>query len=61
MNSTFVHIWKYPALLGVLTLFGLLAALTGTGFWHVLSWIAMALPVAVSIRYGIFARRMNRS
>jgi len=56
MNPNFIHIWKYPVLLGVLTLFGLIAALTGAGIWHILSWMAMIIPLAVSARYGLFPR-----
>lgn len=40
-------IWRMPLVLGALTLFGLLAALLGTGIWHVLSWIAIAVPLLV--------------
>jgi hypothetical protein len=54
MNSTFFRVWKFPLLLGVLTLFGLLAALTGTGIWHVLSWVAMIIPIGVCVRFGLF-------
>jgi hypothetical protein len=41
------NVWTIPALLGVLTLFGLLAALLGTGVWHWLSWIALCVPLGV--------------
>jgi hypothetical protein len=57
MNSVFLRVWKYPILLALLTIFGLLAALTGTGVWHVLSWLAMLIPVVVCIRFGYFNRR----
>ena len=58
--KTFIHLWKYPVLLGILTTFGLLAALTGTGLWHVLSWIAMIIPVVVCVRYGFFLEKKVR-
>lgn len=54
MNSTFFHIWKFPIVLAILTIFGLLAALTGTGIWHILSWIALTIPAIVCIRFGLF-------
>lgn len=54
MLSTFYHVWKFPLLLAALTLFGLLSALTGTGIWHILSWITLVVPVAACIRYGLF-------
>jgi hypothetical protein len=33
-------VWAGPLALAILTLFGLLAALLGTGIWHGLSWLA---------------------
>jgi hypothetical protein len=36
-----------PLLLAVLTLFGLLAALLGEGWWWPLSWIALGSPLLV--------------
>lgn len=44
-------IWRMPILLGALTVFGLLAALLGTGIWHLLSWIAIAVPLLVIAWY----------
>jgi hypothetical protein len=44
---SFWFVWRAPALLVVLTTFGLLAALLGTGIWHWASWLAMAVPLAV--------------
>jgi hypothetical protein len=35
-------------------MFGLLSALLGTGIWHVLSWIALTIPILVCVRFGIF-------
>ena len=45
--STFKEVWRVPFVLGAITLFGVLAALLGTGFWYWLSWAAMSLPVIV--------------
>lgn len=36
-------------LLGALTLFGLLAALLGTEFWHVASWLTLSVPLVVGL------------
>jgi hypothetical protein len=58
MNSTFVRVWKYPVLLAILTLFGLLAALTGTGIWHVLAWLTLAIPVAVCLFFSFRRKRV---
>lgn len=59
MRSTFLHIWKIPVLLGVLTLFGLLAALLGTGPWHVASWFTLSVPLAAGGWYS-FARKKRK-
>jgi hypothetical protein len=49
--------WRWPAALAALTVFGLLSALLGHGgVWWALSWIALATPLAV-ILYCIKARR----
>jgi dolichyl-phosphate-mannose--protein O-mannosyl transferase len=42
------RIWRWPAALAGLTLFGLLSALLGqTGIWWALSWIALSIPLVV--------------
>ncbi|AZY49363.1 hypothetical protein [Bordetella avium] len=38
----FWFVWRAPLYLGLLTLFGLLSALLGTGIWHWASWIALS-------------------
>lgn len=57
MNHHFFHTWGIPLLLAVLTIFGLLAALMGTGIWHLLAWGAMATPLLVIAKY---TARMKR-
>jgi hypothetical protein len=46
------RIYGIPALLGVVIMFGLLAALLGQGFWHGLSWLALSLPIVVAGWYA---------
>jgi hypothetical protein len=47
-NALLVRVFGVPALLALLTLFGLLSALLGQGgVWHVLAWIALCIPLAV--------------
>jgi hypothetical protein len=42
-------IWRWPALLAALSIFGLLSALLGqTGVWLLVSWVALAAPLAVA-------------
>ena len=40
--------WRWPALLAVLTVVGLLSALLGgEGPWRVLSWVTLSVPLAI--------------
>ena len=48
-NQNFKKVWGAPLLLTAITIFGLLSALLGTGFWYVLSWIAMTIPLIVIV------------
>jgi hypothetical protein len=43
-----------PAIaISVITVYGLLSALLGDGIWDELSWVALAIPLAVIVwRYG---------
>jgi hypothetical protein len=43
------RIWRWPALLAVLTVLLLSALIGQTGFWWALSWIALAAPLAVIV------------
>ncbi|NSL86796.1 hypothetical protein [Chitinophaga solisilvae] len=54
-KNEFLHLWGMPVLLGVLIMFGLLAALTGTGIWHLLSWIALCVPL-LTIVWSVFKK-----
>ena len=40
------RIFGAPILLAALTVFGLLAALLGEGWWHALAWLALSIPLA---------------
>jgi hypothetical protein len=51
-----------PVILALSIVFGLLAALLGTGIWHLMSWTALSIPVLVIAWYafrlgGRFSRR----
>ncbi len=61
MNKRFIDIWGWPIVLSLLTVFGLLSALLGTGIWHWLSWVAMALPLVVMGCYWRKAKVMESS
>jgi hypothetical protein len=48
MNGSAWRIWRWPTVLALLTVFGLLSALLGEGgVWWALSWIALSLPLLV--------------
>ena len=42
-------VWGIPLILAAITLFGLLAALLGTGIWYILSWIALIIPIVIVV------------
>ena len=43
-----MKVWRWPSVLAVLTVFGLLSALLGQhGVWYWLSWSALSVPLAV--------------
>lgn len=50
----FLFVWGMPILLGALSIFGLLAALLGTGAWHWASWTALSILLLVILRYWVF-------
>jgi len=44
------QIWRWPAVIAALSIFGLLSALLGqSGIWWALSWAALAAPLVVSV------------
>jgi Zn-dependent protease len=49
------RIFGAPILLAALTVFGLLAALLGEGWWHALAWLALSIPL-VSIAWSVALR-----
>lgn len=44
------QVWRVPALLAVVSLVGMVVALPGSPAGVLLSWVALALPVAVCLR-----------
>lgn len=46
MSGTFKKTWSVPALLALITVFGLIAALLETGIWAILARLAMTAPLA---------------
>ncbi len=44
------RIYGWPAVLGVITLGGLLFALLGDGLWDEISWLLLAVPLLIILR-----------
>ncbi|SAI74548.1 membrane protein [Bordetella ansorpii] len=59
-RSHFMFVWGMPILLGILSTFGLLAALLGTGIWHWASWLSLAWLLVVIARYWLRPVRRER-
>ena len=51
------RMWRMPIVLAVLSLIGLLAGLAADGVWDVMSSVALGIPLAVCLWYGIDWRR----
>lgn len=51
------QVFGAPALLGALSLIGLVVALLGDGWWDAASWLGLAAPVAAVL--WALARRRN--
>lgn len=49
------EIFRWPTVIAVVTLFGLIAALVGDGVWDGLSWAALGLPFVLAAYF--FVRR----
>lgn len=49
-------IWRWPTVLALLSLFGLIAALLADGVWDLSSWVALGVPVAACAWYGLRRR-----
>lgn len=58
--KSYWQIWLIPIVLGVLTVFGLLAALLGIGVWHWLSWLSLAAPLIIVVRQLRCTRQRKR-
>lgn len=56
-HTSFARTWTIPIALAVLTCFGLLAALLGTGAWHWASWLCLAIPLITGLAYWRWPRK----
>lgn len=53
MNGPFLRMWGAPILLAVLTVIGLISALLGDGLWDHVSAVALGVPVALCLWFGL--------
>lgn len=52
-SGRFLFVWGMPLVLAALSVFGLLAALLGTGMWHWASWLSLGWLLVVIARYWL--------
>jgi hypothetical protein len=50
-GTSLFRVLRLPLALAAFSAAGLVSALLGDGLWDLLSWLALALPVALAIRY----------
>ncbi|MCF2489344.1 hypothetical protein [Dyadobacter sp. CY347] len=51
VKSIFWKVWGLPILIGILSAIGLVSALTGDGFFDLLSWLTLGIPVILAVWY----------
>ena len=55
-GRTLGQVFLWPAVLGAMTIIGLVSALLADGLWDVLSWLMLLVPVALGIWRGWLLR-----
>ena len=60
MKSDFWHVWTIPLWLGLISLFGLIAALVGDDLWDILSWITLTVPLIIIGRFIVKPTSIKR-
>lgn len=50
------RIWRMPLTMALLTVCGLLSALLGSGPWHWLGWLALAIPIGIGLWFAATQR-----
>ncbi|RFS26622.1 hypothetical protein DVR12_02205 [Chitinophaga silvatica] len=57
MNNYFnLRMWGKPILIGLLSIAGLIAALTGDGIWDIFSWITLSIPLFYLFKFCFFSK-----
>lgn len=57
---SFRQIWGYPIGIGIITTIWLVSSLVGTGIWHWVSWIALAMPILIAVWFGFASWKGKR-
>jgi hypothetical protein len=52
IHKGFFELWYMPVLLAFVSMAGLVMAILGTGFWHLLSWAALSYPIYIMVKFG---------
>lgn len=60
MKGGKMFVWKWPVVIGVLSLAGLLAALIGDGWWDWASAVLLTVPTVLCAYYG-FSKRSSKT
>ena len=56
-HKTLWQVFRWPTVIGVASLAGLLSALIGEGLWDGVSWLLLAIPVGVGMIQGVLRGR----
>jgi len=56
VTTTFRRVWRWPLIIAIASVVGLVSALLGDGPWDALSWVLLAIPIAVA---GVAWRRAS--
>lgn len=59
-GSATLRVWAWPLALGLVSVIGLVAALLADGVADVVSWLALAVPVAAVVYFSWRPRRRRR-
>jgi len=58
-HRTLGQIFAVPALIGVMSIVGLVAALVGDGMWDGLSWLMLLAPIVIYLACIYLPRRFR--
>jgi hypothetical protein len=58
-HRTLGQIFAAPIVVGALSIVGLLAALIGDGWWDVVSWLSLTLPILLYLFFVVRRRRVR--